>query len=452
MITIFALSVLRSLCIALFTTFAAQHIYNLYSSSHGTFKKALLILIIIPLLVPPLLPAYAYSAFKINFQTLPIINEIFYGLITTARFMPYCVLAYYLLNFSKTNSANLCDSLSPGKKLSLYKKHSIHICIYSITFLLCLHEYETASLMRIKQWSIEVFNAHSGGLSQTMISSLKMIMFPLLLSIIVLATAFTTLSFSKVNSSLNTIGKNEAGKLSASLLIILIFSALIIPLAIVTYSGIVGFGEIFSSGWMLRETTNSIIFALVATICLAFFSQAILNMSSRFIYICLLPGLCGNLILGLIILNLFQFPGLSSLNRTVIPLTLALICTGLPFSLLFNFAFSQKFKNSSLTTASLLPENEHSTILWKLKTVPFILSQFPVFCLLWFDLTLNTLLAPTSMPGIFPRLYNLMHYNENEKLSATVVVAVLIPPIILALILVISRLGVKWTQRRLSGS
>ena len=452
MTSIFLFSVLRSFCIALLTAFIAAKIIKTYLSSPKKTRHLILLALLFPLLTPPLLPAYAYSSFKINFQTSPFLNEITYFLITTTRFLPYAVLALFMLNYSADYSSNVCDRLSPGKKLSFIRKHSTPIIAFFLPFLLCLHEYETASLMRIRHWSIEVFNAHSGGLSQTMWSSFKMILNPLSISIILIIFALNLMKFTPLNISRSSSIQSSRSCLIQLVLALLLAISFFIPLVIISYSGISAFSEIFSTGWMFKESLNSTIFAMIATICLAFISLVLINSSKKILILALIPGLCGNLILGLAILNIFQLPGLNSLGHSVLPLTLALILYGLPLSLLLNFCFSKKYKDSSIKTAELLPEIEKNRIFWQLRTIPFVLCQFPVYCLIWFDLTLSTLLAPSSMPGIFPRLYNLMHYNENEKLSATVVVAVLVPPIILAVTLMISRIGAKWIQGRFSGS
>ncbi|MCH2207438.1 MAG: hypothetical protein MK132_16395 [Lentisphaerales bacterium] len=448
MTSIFLLSVFRSLIISAMIVLISRQVYQSYSGSHGKRRKVFIFLSLLPLITPPLLPAYTYSSFKINFQTSPYLNELIYGLITAARYMPYTVICLFLLNYSRDNSAHACDKLSPGNKLPLIQRQAPLLLSAILPFLLCLHEYEVASLMRTKHWSIEVFNAHSGGLSQTMWASLTMVATPLTISLVSLAFAFYLKKFcTKLQHTNISNLKSPNNTLSFGLLIFLLSQCIAFPLLVVSYTGLIGFSEVFTSGWMLSEITNSLSFAIIATICTAFLSLYFLSFKSSAVFILFTPGLCGSLVLGLIVLNFFQMPIISGLNHTVIPLTIAYILYAFPLSILLNFIYQQKFQDSSLKTAQLLPQQEKQAILWQIKTLPFIICQFPVFCLLWFELTLNTLLAPSSMPGIFPRLYNLMHYNENEKLSATVAVAVFIPPIILALTLIISRIGIKWTNK-----
>ena len=67
---------------------------------------------------------------------------------------------------------------------------------------------------------------------------------------------------------------------------------------------------------------------------------------------------------------------------------------------------------------------------------------FMLFIASYFDITLSSVLAPPRMPTIFTRLYNLLHYGQNMKLSATILLSILIPVIILAVSVVTSKLAV----------
>ena len=127
------------------------------------------------------------------------------------------------------------------------------------------------------------------------------------------------------------------------------------------------------------------------------------------------------------------------MNTTAVPLALALILYGMPLAVLMQIVKKKSTDESALHAAELLPGQSRKNLLWQLKRLPAILFMLPVFCFIWFDLTLSSMLAPASMPGIFPRLYNLMHYNENEKLSATVFIVVFLPVIAAGAAILIAR-------------
>lgn len=104
-----------------------------------------------------------------------------------------------------------------------------------------------------------------------------------------------------------------------------------------------------------------------------------------------------------------------------------MILYGLPFALVTVLMLQ---KQDTSYTLKLLPIAEAKEVRWLSFLRPSILITLPLFCYLWFDLTLSSMLAPASVTTLFPRLYNLMHYSENEKLSASVIVTCFIPLVI----------------------
>ncbi|MCM8532100.1 MAG: hypothetical protein NE330_13135 [Lentisphaeraceae bacterium] len=447
MIESFIISLLRATLLALLTCFCSRQVYLTFLSLRGKQRFWLSIIALFPLIIPPLLPAYAYSAFRINFQTSPILNEFFYGLIVITKTLPFVFISFYFLKYSSQSSAILCDKLTPNSRLSFIKKHSAVIIATTLGGLIIFHEYEIASLMRIRHWTIDVFNAHAGGLSHTIIGSVKMVLGPLSTSLIAI---FFLIKTHTPQTHKITLERAPSRNLTYFILFILLLTSFIIPYIIVFKGAWGGFYEILQTNWMLQETFNSIIFAIVSTVCVAFLSHLVVSTFPRLIPIIIFPGLCGTLILGLLTLSIFQVLGLQSLSHSILPLTLAQIIYIFPLAIVVRIFINNSIQQSSLTSAHLLHNKQKLN--WKLYHLPTILAHFPLFCILWFDITLNTLLAPTSMPGIFPRLYNLMHYNENEKLSATVVIAVLVPSIILAFVLFISRIGILCKTNKTSGN
>jgi hypothetical protein len=449
-------SILRTLIITSCSLTASLMIYKTYLASPKQLKKKLFLASLLPLIIPPLIPGYAYSAFKFNFQTSPWPNEILYALVLIGKNLPFGFITLYLLNYNPYSTAQACSQLSPKKAIPIKISQRAPICSFLFISLIIFHDYEIASIMRIPHWSTDVFNAHAGGLSRTLLSSLKMILVPLTYSLLSIAALFYFLKQSQLESlsGLNQIShppKAFKGIIILALLLSIIF---ILPMIIIFHGAWGGFIEIFTTHWMLRETFNSIAFALVSTLACSLIIFAFLKHKLKKAFLCLLtlPGLCGNLILGLTILSLFQAYPLSLLKGTSLMLCCALILSCAPIAILLNLCYEKFLNKSALSSAALLPKTQKLKLMWNLKTFPLLLCQFPIFCSLWYDLTLNTLLAPSSMPGLFPRLYNLMHYNENEKLSATVIIAVLVPPIILLATLLISRIGIIWKKSTSSGN
>ena len=214
----------------------------------------------------------------------------------------------------------------------------------------------------------------------------------------------------------------------------------------VLWGSLDGFSLLFEGQWMRNELLNSLLFTVVASISCWYVTKFIQEHLKNSIVTCILliPGLCGSLLLGLA--TIYIFSGITFLKSSVIPLALALILYALPISLLMQYFLIRQTKDSTLHAAEILPTDQSNKLIWSIKTLPKILMSFPIFCYVWFDLTLSSMLAPATMPGIFPRLYNLMHYNENGRLSATVFVIVFIPIVIYSFFLIISKLFNQWQK------
>ena len=437
-----AISLGRSLLLAALSLYPASQLAQKTRTLTGRKKYFFLGMVLFPLSIPPLLPAYAYSSFELNFQTAPVMNEILYCLVNIFKTVPFTFLIYYLVPDTLSNSARHCQALLDKKQLNIHFLKGSTALAYLVSFLIIFNEYEIASMMRIEQWTINIFNAHAGGLSQSIIHSFQLAILPMTSSFVCIAVGL------KILFSLNqSQGRHFTAKITNPKVIFIIFTCslsllFIYPVSRIILGGI-DFLSLFQGQWMTNELINSLLFTMVATGCawlLSFWLSR--NVNAPLISIALLPGLCGSLILGLGFIYLFNLPGLSSLKQSAIPLTLALTVYGLPLAVLMQ-VFKKEELSQSVKMAILLPDCNRKPLLWTLRTLPSILFSMPLFCVIWFDLSLSALLAPAAMPGIFPRLYNLMHYSESEKLSATVILILFVPLLIFSGIIILSRIIAK---------
>jgi hypothetical protein len=303
--------------------------------------------------------------------------------------------------------------------------------------------------MRIRHWTVDLFNAHAGGLIMALNDSLKMIGLPLIVAFVFIGLAGYFYMKPQTGS---TTSRSNRSPLNGILPYLIVLFILISPLMIILWGTLDAFPSIVQEPWLIRETLNSTAFALVGTLCCHFISRWLtLKKSPISNFLLTLPGLCGSLVLGLVIVSLFQLPALRQVKSSVIPLSIGLFFWGLPLTLVLTYGFQKAIPPVSLSCLQQLPKKQANNLYWKLSTLPYLFALFPVYCLLWFDLTLGGLLAPTKLPGLFNRLYNLMHYNENERLSATLFIAVFIPFIILALLILITRAWLLWKNRKYFG-
>ena len=439
MISSWALTSIRALIIALAVTLLAQMISSGINYLRGRIKVLSLVCILSPLVIPPLLPAYAYSAFSFNFQTRPFPNEILYFFILVSRLLPITVLIYTMLPPAYSRSSIHCDKLLNKDHIPFIKRAAHHIICFFTVFLFAFNEYEIASLMRIKHWTVTLFNAHAGGLVMNLAGSYKMALLP----------AFSSLT--AITSILLVLKKNEfkgsrtSTKPGLSFLFVSSLSAIIsiiIPLTIILLSGFNGFKDAFSGSWMRNEFLNSIIISFLSTACCITVIWGLSKSSKKLSLLLTIPGLFGALLLGLLFIFLFNLPGLNSLKQTIFPLGLSLMIYGFPIALLMTFLF-QKQRSQKESQIDLLPNKAASEIKWHHLYFPALLMSMPIFCYIWFDLTLSSMLAPASFTTVFPRIYNLMHYSENEKLSATVLITAILPFLLYFMIFILSRLALK---------
>ena len=156
----------------------AEYVNSLKSKQ----KNLMLVWALFPLAVPPLLPAYSYSAFSFNFQTAPVLNEILYCLTVLFKSLPIPFLLFFMLPEPISKSGNYCNDLLPNSSKSIRVLNK-PILAFAASFLYIFHEYEMSSLMRVKHWTVVIFNAHAGGLILSLADTVKLATLPLLTSV-----------------------------------------------------------------------------------------------------------------------------------------------------------------------------------------------------------------------------------------------------------------------------
>ena len=439
MISAWVITLLRALIIALAVTCFSKILSSGISYLKGRSKLLALALLMIPLIIPPLIPAYAYSAFSFNFQTKPVPNEILYFLIMTSRLIPIAVLILLIIPPAVSKSAVHCAHLLKTQEFSHHQIHQHLIIAFLSVFLFAFNEYEIASLMRTKHWTVTLFNAHAGGLVMNLSGSFQMALFPALTS--VGAIALITTSFKRDHFS-GSVESQKPGKLFFTSITASSFIGWLIPITIILLNSFDGFADALKGKWMKNEFFNSMLISIISTGCCLAIITGLLRLSKKLTMIFLIPGFFGALILGLLFIYIFNIPFLSPLKQTVLPLSLALILYSAPMAVLMILYF-KKSQIENEQQVLLLPPGSQKEIKWLKTYVPWIMLSIPVFSFVWFDLTLSSMLAPASFTSVFPRIYNLMHYSENEKLSATVLITALLPLILYICIFLLSRLTLK---------
>ena len=439
MISAWAITFIRAAITALAVAYLSKKLNANIAFLKGRLKVLALSLLLIPLIVPPLVPAYAFSAFSFNFQTKPFPNEILYFLIMISRLLPVGILILMILPSSMSKSSIFCDQLLKKNMIRKFQSLSHLLICCLCVFLLAFNEYEIASLMRIKHWTVTLFNAHAGGLVMNLNRSFQMALFPAVTS---LSAIFLIL---KLLKNIKQSSFSESKKPGTLFFVITAISCLIgwiIPFIIILSNSFNGFQDAVSGSWMKAEYFNSLLISSISTGCCLAVIAALFRSSGKLVLLFVIPGLFGALLLGLSFIYIFNSSLLSSVKQSVLPLSLALILYGFPIAILMIIFFHKK-NSAQDSTTTLLPASSRIEINWQNTYIPAILLSLPVFCYIWFDLTLSSMLAPASFTTVFPRIYNLMHYSENERLSATVLLSSALPLMLYIILFSLSWLIIK---------
>lgn len=477
---IFLESSFRSLLISLFAVILGFYI------SKTLYKRANSFIWIMGALflcffIPPVAVAYGYSSLSSRLVQNPLLLQCLYVLIMICRLTgPVTILLLFIPN-SLSSEGFHCYKLSRSfsskesgktKHLLFFIKGSIwrYIVAFILIYLLAFSEFELSSLMNIQHWSVSLFDSYSQGISK--LSALRLHLIPFLLQFIMLVVFLSIMPSMKgcqlsreikdirTSGNIFSLFKSRSFITVFSISVIFLFIGVLYPSYVIIKSAIPGFSVLFNEFWMLKELISSLLFALAATI-LSYVIASFLSawaQKGRFKIVVLMvfiPALIGILPLSLFILATFQLPILRSLSDSPLPLLLALTIWCLPFVFILQFIINSFSADESIHSATLtLPfsKAKATELLWGFKFRAAFWIFFLIFTMAFFDLTASAILAPASMTTITARFYNLMHYGESEKLSATVCLSIIVPLLLFAVLGLILREFIRrWSAFSKSG-
>jgi len=315
----------------------------------------------------------------------------------------------------------------------------------TLVFLLVFGEFEMASLLGVKTWTVTLFDAHAGGLDLG--DSLRLAATPFLVDACLLAAALAGLCAllrrtGGVTGQEESGARGRAGLLAWGVLLSAFVIASGVPGFLLVPRLTAGIRLLLENATLGKDVLSSLLFAGTAAT-LAWLGAAGLMRSTRraplgLIGVLTLPGLLSPLVLGLAVLALFQLPGLARLYDSPLPLTVCLTWILLPPALLLRLVVAPRRPEAGLDLAAMLhaagtarARSWSSRITWQVRGRRVALAVFLLLSWGYFDLTAASLLAPSNMTPVFVRLYNLMHYGESAVLSAMVAVVMLVPVLLL---------------------
>lgn len=422
------LALLRATLVALAASGLA-----VFARSRGR-TSALMWPALITFLIPGMLAGYTLST---PFRTRVAGSwsvEILYTLFVFLRLAPVALLALSLVPPATSDAGRHCFRLGPqlawGTRI-LWEIRSLGkgpLLTAGFVFLLAFQEFDLATCWGLHTWTVALFDAQAGGLALS--ESLRLAALPLgveLIIVLALAAGLRGASSGPELQEQPTRRDTFAVCFAMGACLLVAF----LPLARLLTQSWSGFPLLLENFALAREIGNSILLAFVAALAAAFLARWAVRKHLR-ILVLALPGLLGSLLLTLLILALFQLPGLRALYGGPLAVLLALTLQLLPVAFFLEKLLALHVSPTALHTARL---TRAWPVVWQLARRPRLLAGTLLFCAAYADFTANSLLAPPELTSAFTRIFNLMHYGQSATLSAMLVVTLAVPLLLLALLL-----------------
>lgn len=483
------LSLGRGLLIALVSLPVTALAYRALRQSDGKQQAVLWGLLLIPYIVPPLLPAYAYANLGLPLVHHPLGNELLYSVLLLLRFVPVgTVVRYFAPPPPVSSEAFHLSRLAARRQISRINRWMMIVPDWVrgpgrsalpaglLVFLLAFQEFEMASLMDVTSgtvqtpsgWTVWIFDAQAGGLP--LAESLRLALRPVCVEFVILLPVLCVLMRGQRLPAVPAGGHSplSAGKrwlvrmyLGLGLLIVVVipggfvfrgmFEGLPVLLRNVTLPG-----EILTGGIL------AVIAGLSADAVAVRFLRSGIGSRHPWRYavpamVLSLPGLLGALLLGLTVAVVVQPPVLSVLEGSglpwrgvrllsSLPLILASILFLLPRAFLLQLLLRALRKREAVHLAGLLrnspaiSQQRSGGALYRELTNR---GRFGVIALLcywgYWNLTLPSLLAPPGITTAPLRIYNLMHYRESAVHSAMLFATMTAPLFVLFAVYLLTR-------------
>jgi hypothetical protein len=423
-----AAAVGRALLVAILALAVSGELSRWLAMQTGRARTIAWALLAAPFFTPSLLISYAFSKFALALVVSPWSHEALYIGILALKLSPVAVILRLHLPSALTPEAWLI--YRQHGPASWWKRTQFRIAgagegpwiAGALVFLLAFAEFELASLWSIRSWTIAIFDAQVGGLALP--NTLRLARLPLCIALAVIA--WVTLRGRKLPFAPATAVRSES-RWPWPFLAISATCVTLVPLLVVLTQAAKGVRSLVENFVLGPEIGVSLLMALGAT-ALADLGVRFARRNRATALTAAAPGLLGALTISLVLLAVFQAPGLHSAYNTPLPLLLALAILLLPLALLLRALRPQH------TPALFIAQQLGSRRLrWEMELRPHMIGCGLLFCWAYFDFTASSILAPIGLTPVFVRLHNLAHYGQTAVLSAMMLAAFAAPVIVLLL-------------------
>ena len=493
-----AWSFLRSAAVALFGALLSQPLANVLVASKAplatgsgingrerTRQQAAFLgrgilwgLLLTPLLVPPLLVGYAYYRPALMLVHYPRTTEAVYWAVLFLRFFAAAVLIRVFAPPSPLSAEAVhCQRLLRPRNKARLRRWAADvftwlrgpgqpsIAAFAVIFLSAFQEFEIAALMGITagdvqspaSWTVWLFNWQAGGAPLS--ESLTFAMTPLFYELVVIVPALILLG--SWMSSPWRVEREADGSVRARVAseIFLIAATLVIaggPSLIVFRGALRGLQSRAATGPLLPEIGIAAAIASTAVLLIGILCAVALGFAPRrlrgaIVSLLCLPGALGSLVLSMGVLWLFQQPGLQSLSQSLVPVVLAVAFVLLPRSLILTAMLGSSRRAQAAHCARMLAQSPSAPqrraaarLIDELEVRRFFWAGVLVWYWAYWELTAPSILAPPAATPFVVRMYNFMHYRQDDPLSVMIVASILVPLAAVALLAGARRFVVRW--------
>jgi len=475
------------------------------------------LLLLVPCIAPPLLGAYAYAGFSHSVLHRPLLKELVYAMLLVFRLVPVAVVAFACVPRGTSQEAIHCHRLLRGRRPAL-QHLAAHVRLLlrgelgagfvagALVFLLAFAEFEQASLLSMRHWTVALFDAQAGG--HSLAESLGLAVMPVACGLPALLPALWVLRglCARETPVRHASPSSRHMACTWTYLAFALAGGAVLPATVMLRGTVEGL-EAFLKGFSLqREIAAGLGVAVAAAACTYLIAGLVMRprlnrktarrslalqekvpspgnsaptpspalrrarvdvrarvgdrvgVGSRvglrptrlLLVAACIPGLLGALVLALAVQCLFQLPGIRAVYDTPLPLLTGLVLYLFPFAVLLSHALDAGPFDTSSWTARLLKPSPHATVRSKGKELLWRLHyrrQFWLFGLLfflaYFDVTVSSILAPTGLPSVTSRLYNFMHYGRSAVLSTMLCCTTLTAAVAMAGLYAAGREGVR---------
>ena len=462
--TALAWSIGRSLLvatIALPISFAIAKICNA-QNLHQRVRQLAIVVAVLPLLVPDLLTGFTYRLTSAKLLHSVAATEGLYASLLLFRIVALQVAVRLILPGTAIGPEALHSWKMTQSSASAWHLGWIRMLVLGPArtslvswlggCLLCFQDFETAALLQINRhpiaWTVWLFDAHAAG--EPLVSSLKYVLRALVFQLLILLPAMLLLVDRRISSvdshrpsSPNGhVKTNSRSRVPEILFGVVSLSVVLLwPIFVNMDQLLDGFRSLIEQNnlWpRVQQISVSLTTCAISAVLAIWICAVLRERGGRFLpVIVLLPGLCGSLVTGLVLLAAFQLPGLNKAYDTWLPMlfgqTLILLPRAWLLVVLLQVMSDMLARHSAellLPSGSSKVVDSSQHLLWQMGRRRWLVVITILTHWSFWDVSIVSMLRPVRFEPIVTRLYNEMHYGRTATLIAITVLSMLIPLVV----------------------